>query len=149
MECLTGYWKKEWKLCAAQKYYIANTAFRFIYDTLFSVCLYSAFLFTLALRFFACLFRNIVFLMYYIKVFTPFFFNALCQFILLVNLSCLIFGLTPFGWFICIYLRIFMGVLLFTPTVSGKKLGHKAETWRRLSSLLFSCSRLVNVLCTF
>jgi hypothetical protein len=37
--------------------------------------------------------------------FMPFCFNIPSEFTPLFNLSCLIFGLLPFGWFIYIYLR--------------------------------------------
>jgi hypothetical protein len=41
-------------------------------------------------------------------------FNAPCQFTRFLNLCCMFFGLTPFGWFIYIYLSLFfrMGISL-------------------------------------
>jgi hypothetical protein len=36
--------------------------------------------------------------MFYTVCFTPFSLNPLCQFTPLLNLHCLILGLTPFGW---------------------------------------------------
>jgi hypothetical protein len=50
--------------------------------------------------------------------FTPFCFNAAYQFTPLLNLRYIMFGLTPFSWFVCIYLSFFLweyNFFLFTP----------------------------------
>ena len=47
-------------------------------------------------------------------------------------MSSLIFGLTSFGWLICIYLSLFCYeniILWFMPTFSGTQLGHKTRPW--------------------
>ena len=44
--------------------------------------------------------------LFYAVYFTPLCSNPLYLFTPLLNLCPLIFGLTPFGWFICIYLRL-------------------------------------------
>ena len=60
--------------------------------------------------------------------FTPFFFNAPCQFASLVNIPTLIFSLTPFGWLHSIMLTHYIWWeyhFWFMPTFSGMQLGHK------------------------
>jgi hypothetical protein len=66
----------------------------------------------------------------------PFCFNTLCQIRTLLNLHSFIFGLMPCGWFICMYLSLFLWEyhylfmpFWFTPTFSGKQQGRKTRTW--------------------
>jgi hypothetical protein len=63
--------------------------------------------------------------------------NAPDQFTSLLNLHHVIFSLTPFGWFIYIYLSLFFfwkNVFFFIcalciPTFSGTQLGHETGPW--------------------
>jgi hypothetical protein len=74
-----------------------------------SLCLILCFSFTVVLRFFPCHSRNTLFLLrytttlFYARLLYAFCFNASYQFTRFLNLCFLFLGLTPFGWFICIY----------------------------------------------
>jgi hypothetical protein len=58
-------------------------------------------------------------------VYASIFYNAPYQ-LTLVNLRTLILGFALLGWFISIYLNIFLWEynFLFTPIISGTELGH-------------------------
>jgi hypothetical protein len=66
--------------------------------------------------------------------YTPFCFNALCQFKPLLNLRSLIFGLTPFGWLLFIVLTSyfwwkhnFSFTIFYTLSFRGTQLGRKTR----------------------
>jgi hypothetical protein len=79
--------------------------------------------------------------LFYDSFFTPFCFNAPCQYIPLLSLRSLISGLTPFGWLCSITLNPTYSIIsygniifellpfLFTPTFLRKQLGRKTRIW--------------------
>jgi hypothetical protein len=72
--------------------------------------------------------------------YTPFCFVTPFQFTTILNLQPLVFGLTPFGWFIYIYFMFLMGILFrITPTFWGTQLWCKTRpVLKKHGSVFFS-----------
>jgi hypothetical protein len=80
--------------------------------------------------------------------FTPFYCNTPCHFTPLLNLNCLIFCLTPFGWLCSFMLTLCFWWeynFLFMPTFSGMQLQHTTRAgWLKVQSLPYR-----NTLCLY
>lgn len=86
------------------------------------------------LRFFPCPSCNTLFpcttALFYLRLFYGFCFTALCLFTRFLNLCSITLGLTPFGWFICIYFSLFFNTekSLDLRPLFRNQLGRKTRT---------------------